>query len=252
MAKAGKKENNSAKALNERVRLLTRELEVETAVEKVRARAMSMRSSDKLAEISAVMFRQIQALGIDATRCGVGIFDDAHDAMEVWLTTAEAGEKVMRVLDYVNLHIHPVYENVLAARKKKKPYAITVLKGEEVKHYYNTLAAYMAGAGHKTLNKEEAFQSFFFEQGAINITTKKPLSEEERAIMVRFANVFGLIYLRFVDLQKAELQANEARVEASLERVRGRSLAMQKSDELPEVAALLYNELRQLGAGRHL
>lgn len=252
MATAGKKENDSAKALTERVRLLSRELEVEAALEKVRSRAMAMRSSDKLAEISAVMFRQIQVLGIDATRCGVGIFDDNHDAMEVWLTTAEAGEKVMRVLDYVNLHIHPVYENILAARKKKKPYAITVLKGEEVKHYYDTLAAYMEGAGHKALNKEEAFQSFFFEQGAINITTKKPLSEEERAIMVRFAKVFGLIYLRFVDLQKAELQANEARVEAALERVRGRSLAMQKSDELPEVAALLYHELRQLGAGRHL
>lgn len=247
MATAGKKENDSAKALTERVRLLSRELEVEAALEKVRSRAMAMRSSDKLAEISAVMFRQIQVLGIDATRCGVGIFDDDHDAMEVWLTTAAAGEKVMRVLDYVNLHIHPVYENILAARKKKKPYAITVLKGEEVKHYYDTLAAYMAGAGHKALNKEEAFQSFFFEQGAINITTKKPLSEEERAIMVRFAKVFGLIYLRFVDLQKAERQANEARVEASLERVRGRSLAMRTSSELSETAVMLYKELRSLG-----
>jgi signal transduction histidine kinase len=48
-------------------------------------------------------------------------------------------------------------------------------------------------------------------------------------------------------LQKAESQAREAQIEASLEKVRSRSLAMQKPEELLEVAEVLRNEMGHLG-----
>ena len=44
--------------------------------------------------------------------------------------------------------------------------------------------------------------------------------------------VFEQAYTRFLDLQKAEAQAREAQIEAALERVRSRSMSMQKSEEL--------------------
>jgi signal transduction histidine kinase len=65
--------------------------------------------------------------------------------------------------------------------------------------------------------------------------------------MRRFATVFDLTYKRFLDLQKAESQAKEARIEVALERVRSRTLAMQKSDELAETAAVLFRQLINLG-----
>ena len=65
--------------------------------------------------------------------------------------------------------------------------------------------------------------------------------------VLRFAKVFGQIYQRFLDLQKAEAQAREAQIEAALERVRSRSMGMQKSEELFEVGAVLYRELCRLG-----
>jgi hypothetical protein len=52
---------------------------------------------------------------------------------------------------------------------------------------------------------------------------------------------------RFLDLQKAEAQAREAQIELALERVRARTMAMQKSDELAEAAQLLYHEFGTLG-----
>ena len=70
---------------------------------------------------------------------------------------------------------------------------------------------------------------------------------EAHDIFKRLGNVFEQTYTRFLDLQKAEAQAREARIEAALERVRSRTLAMQKSDELAETSAVLFQQLIQLG-----
>ena len=66
--------------------------------------------------------------------------------------------------------------------------------------------------------------------------------------MKRFSKVFNQAYTRFLDLQKAEAQAREAQIEAALERVRSRTMAMHKSSELIETAELLFDQLKQLGA----
>ena len=62
----------------------------------------------------------------------------------------------------------------------------------------------------------------------------------------RFAKVFEQTYTRFLDLQKAEAQAREAQIEAALERVRSRSMGMQKSEELREVIQVIYEQLVHL------
>ena len=45
-----------------------------------------------------------------------------------------------------------------------------------------------------------------------------------------------MTYRRFLDLQKAEAQAREAQIQLALERVRARTMAMHKSEELAETA----------------
>ncbi len=66
-------------------------------------------------------------------------------------------------------------------------------------------------------------------------------------MLKRFAGVFGQTYRRYLDLQKAEAQAREAQIETALEKVRSRTLAMQKSDELAETASVLFQQLITLG-----
>lgn len=247
MAKPKKKPTADNDSLKEELHRLRRELEVEASLEKVRNRATAMRTSAEQAETSAVMFHEIQELGINVIRSGVAIIDEAHEAIELWLTTISEKREVVQILDYVNIHVHPVYENILPARKKKNPYALTVLTGAEVKDYYQRMSTYITLPKQKTFNGKEHFYSFFFGEGSINVIVIEPLTKEECSIMSRFANAFGLIYTRFIDLQKAEKQAQEARIEASLERVRSRSMAMRKSEELGEAAVMLYQELRTLG-----
>ena len=70
---------------------------------------------------------------------------------------------------------------------------------------------------------------------------------EENKILIRFARVFEQTYTRFLDLQKAEGQAREAQIEAALEKVRSRTMAMRGSDELLDVATILFQQVKALG-----
>ena len=75
----------------------------------------------------------------------------------------------------------------------------------------------------------------------------RKFSDTENEILIRFGRVFEQSYVRYLDLAKAEAQAREAQIETSLERVRAASMAMQSSNELPDVALVLFNQIEQLG-----
>jgi len=223
------------------------QLEIEAALDNVRLRAGAMRSSAELGEASAVLFQQLNELGIKAIRTAVGIFDDPNEAMELWLTSyADSGE-MKGMLYYFNLHIHPVFENIIPARKENKPYALTILSGNQVRSYYHTMSTYLSVPGQQVFNETEYFYSFFFSHGTINVVTNQPLTDEQCRIMIRFAQVFGLIYTRFLDLQKAETSVKEAQIESALERVRARAQAMQQPEELKDVTRVFRYEMGTLG-----
>lgn len=80
----------------------------------------------------------------------------------------------------------------------------------------------------------------------INHTGRK-FSEEENVILKRFSKVFEQSYTRFLDIRKAEAQAREAQIEAALEKVRSRTMAMHNPDELEEVVAIIAEKLQDLG-----
>jgi signal transduction histidine kinase len=241
-------------SLEDQLEELTRELqrknralEIEAALEKVRSRTISMRSSSELSETSTVLFRQLKELNIQAIRTGVGIFDDPNEAMELWVTTGSNNDDVMQVLDYFSLHIHPVFSNIIPARQQNKPFVVTVLKGSQVSDYYQTMSTYLSQPLNQAYHHEEFFYSFFFSQGTLNVITSQPLSDEECSIMIRFASVFGLIYTRFLDLQKAEGRTLEVLRQSSLERVRAEIASMRTANDLQRITPLVWQELNSLG-----
>jgi signal transduction histidine kinase len=75
----------------------------------------------------------------------------------------------------------------------------------------------------------------------------KPHTEEDKQVMKRFASVFSLTFRRYQDLKKAEAQAREATIEAAMEKVRGKAMAMHNSNDLSVTASLVFTELRKLG-----
>ena len=89
--------------------------------------------------------------------------------------------------------------------------------------------------------------TFNFSKGYLFNIGGERLSKTQEELVLRFTRVFEQTYTRFLDLQKAEAQAREAQIEAALERVRTKTMAMQKSDELAEAASLLFHQVKVLG-----
>jgi hypothetical protein len=73
------------------------------------------------------------------------------------------------------------------------------------------------------------------------VSRQRP-SEQSIYLQRRAAFVFDLAYRRFLDLKKAEAQARESQIQLALERVRARTMAMQKSDELPKLHTCFFNK----------
>src|SRR6187200_759591 len=96
-------------------------------------------------------------------------------------------------------------------------------------------------------NKKVYLSASFNNFGCLTLATLESLSDEHFDIMLRFAKVFDLTYTRFNDLKQAEAQTREAKIEAALERVRARALAMQEPEELKDVAQVLRSEMGELG-----
>jgi hypothetical protein len=64
---------------------------------------------------------------------------------------------------------------------------------------------------------------------------------------MRFGKVFQQTYTRFLDLEKAEAQAKEAKIEAALERVRSQAMGMIESSDLLDIVVTMRNEFTALG-----
>jgi signal transduction histidine kinase len=235
------------KALQKELAEKNRKLEVEASLEKVRTRTMTMRNSSEMSEASAVLFHELNKLGIKAIRTGVGIFDDAHTAMELWTTSVSDNKEVLQKLDYFSLYIHPVYENLISCRQQRKPYAVTKLKGNQVKYYYQSMTTFITSQEQQVYNDEEYFYSFFFEQGTLNVVTHQTLTDDECIVMTQFAHAFGLIYTRFLDLQKAEDQTREVSKEAALDKIRAEIASMRTADDLQHITPLVWKEIIALG-----
>ena len=223
-----------------------REAKIETSLERIRARGLAMHRSEELVDASTVLFNELKALGIETIRTGIGIVDSLNESIEVW-SSELVNKKEYKILGVVPAKANLFFKGYYNAWKTKQPSFSMHFAGQEVKDFYTTISAYLSYPDRESFNPSESISVFFFPEGSLNVVSQNLLTVDKCHLMTRFARVFGLIYTRFLDLKQAEAQAGEAQIEVALERVRSRTLAMHKSDELAETATVLFQQLIQLG-----
>ena len=228
-----------------------RELEIEAALERVRARTIAMRSSDELAEASSLLFQQMEALGVSTYSSGFTIWDEKQGDHISWMCNADGS---MNPPFRMPLEEDEWHKEQYESWKKGEDFIVKDLTGEEMKSYFRYLRSFplldeafktSIAAGHPMPDRQ-IHHAANFSHGNLLFITLEPVPEAHD-IFKRFANVFEQTYTRFLDLQKAEAQAREAQIEAALERVRARTMAMQSSEELADAAFVLFEQLRELG-----
>jgi len=230
-----------------------REAQIELSLERVRAKTMAMHTSEHVGETVATMFDELIKLGIEKTaRCGISIIDENQDK-EIWIWRASYNQdgKVEMLVGAVDIAVHALFKGIYDAWKNKETIFTYELAGDDQQDYFrqlNNAPRYAAQYNLDLLPEKQINNTFFFPEGAIFAFTLEPLSTEQSKLFKRFAGVFGLTYRRFLDLQKAEAQTREAKIEAGLERVRSKAMAMHSSENLAETINVFYHELALLSA----
>ncbi|HTE00871.1 MAG TPA: ATP-binding protein [Mucilaginibacter sp.] len=234
-----------------------RESQIQLGLERVRAAAMAMHDSNDVGNATALVFSELYKLGITPFRCGICIVDNAAKQMEVWSATSPKEGIMSRGIGKLDMTTHPLWTYLLEAWKQKKPSFVYTLEGQELVDYYKAIknapdyeapeinTSYITP--DDTRNSKQYCNCFLFNEGCLFTFTPEPFSTETSEVLEKFAAVFGLTYRRYLDLQKAEEQAREAKIEAALEKVRGKAMAMYNSADLTSTASMVFTELRKLG-----
>ncbi|MEB2773851.1 ATP-binding protein [Algoriphagus sp. D3-2-R+10] len=224
---------------------------IEAALERVRSRTMAMHHTEELKEVIQVVFEQLVGLKIHVEHAGFILDYKEREDMHIWLADHQQGVPTEITIPYFD---SPHWNSYLEAKAKGESFFANLLPFEVKNKFYSDLFELIPEL------TEEA-QQVIFSKPALAISTvlldnvglyiehysETPFTAEENAVLMRFGKVFQQTYTRFLDLQKAEALAREARIEAALERVRSRSMAMHKTDELQEVVRVVAEELKHTG-----
>jgi signal transduction histidine kinase/DNA-directed RNA polymerase subunit N (RpoN/RPB10) len=227
-----------------------RESQIEASLERVRSKTMAMHNSDDVGETVAALFDELVKLGVHTNRCGILICSESKTHVEVWTAKSNPSGNAILITGQLELNMHPLIVGFYQSWKNKKEVFTYTLNGDDIVSYYkaiNNSKYYPTQFDLDKLPQQEIHTDFYFAEGAIFAFTSESIAEEAAAIFKRFAKVFGQTYRRYLDLQKAEAQAREARIEASLERVRAKAMSMHNSQDLSETVNVFFKELKTLG-----
>ncbi len=224
-----------------------RELEIESSLERVRSVAMGMQNPAEMVEVCKIISEQLEFLKVkDIRNVQTAVIYESKGTYINYEYYARHNKLLTTEVSYKTHHLQEQFANQML--KGTGEFFSPSLEGQQVKDWYeyqkttNQFAdSFLEGA--QTLN----YYMFSLGSVALGISTYSPLKEEEINLFKRFRNVFELAYRRFTDIQKAEAQAREAQIEAALEKVRSRSLAMKQSQELQEVISTVFVQMQNLG-----
>ncbi|MCB9211277.1 MAG: SpoIIE family protein phosphatase [Ignavibacteriales bacterium] len=225
-----------------------REAQIETALERVRARTMAMQKSNELARTAAHLFEQLSSLGIKPYRCNIAIVNREFKNCKIWSTTNSGN--VIPTASALPLDEYPELIEMYDGWKTQKPKYKFKLVGTERLEWTKYISKYLPFEEYKKNNMNEAellkeaayFTNLYFRQGFFTIHSKDELTDDQIKIIQRFAYVFEQTYTRFLDLENSEIQnkiiqAENERKTEELEEARQLQLAMLPK-ELPQLPNL--------------
>jgi signal transduction histidine kinase/ketosteroid isomerase-like protein len=228
-----------------------RELEIESAMEKVRVRSLAMQKPEELEEVAEVLRNEMGALGVEELETSSIYIMNANGTAKCWYAIKDVrGKNKKLVTDHMTMSLDDTWVGIQMQKfqRSKKTRASILMRGENRKEWIN----YCAGKSSVLQGyydgeiPERTYHLLKFSNGFMGAASPGTISEESWDLLQRATAVFSFAYKRFSDLQKAEAQAREAQIEAALERVRSRSMGMQKSNELKDVIQLVFEQLLQL------
>jgi len=237
----------------EKAEAQAKEAQIELALERVRARALAMQKSDELLDVIKVVAQQLLSLDFKIGAATFSLNYQETNDFDLWMAVPGSPDVSKIHVPYFD---HPLFNNFIKAKESGADFLVQQLSFEEKNSYFdhffkNTIGN--SGEAEKWVYNSKGYAGSEVLMKSISLGIANldaiPYTEEENAILKRFATAFEQSYTRFLDLQKAEAQVKEAQIEAALEKVRSHSLAMHNSNELGNVVTIVFEKLKELGEG---
>ncbi len=223
------------------------DLEIEASLERVRTVAMSMNKPDDLLDVCQIISEQLVMLNVSNIRnVQVAIIDESKKLYSNYQFFTPYSKKVFEETAYEN---NPAsLAMVTEMQKSVNSFFIGSIKDDELQEFRKWRKKYKQ-VPDPVLDKSSAVYYYFYSigKGGLGLTTYLEISHESLEIFKRFHKVFALAYSRFIDIQKAEDRAYEARIETALEKVRAIAMAMHKPEDLSAIGKIIFNDLKALG-----
>ena len=235
----------------------TREAQINLAVERVRAKALAMHKSEEIIEVVAKLKDEVMSLDIPDVVAATIFLNEGDDKVRMWdLSSIEKNDEGYQTHLDITFKLKKTDPHLYVKRVWENPanYFIEIQEGKDFKRIIAWLRenkkTEVADDVERSMEKSQLQRLYHvvkkLNNGKLAIDLLHPPSDEMETILTKMGAAFDLAYKRFEDLQKAEEQAKEAQIEAALEKVRSRSLAMHKSEELQEVVLEVHEKFREL------
>jgi len=242
----------------------TARLGLEVAVERVRAEAMAMQKTDDLMKVAGVLSEEMVKFGMKVFGCSIDYFEGDSERFVRYLIIPNPKKYNIAWTSSTLVEINAEYagskrKNMSAFWpnwREEKVCKIIKFDANWIESWYNSDAKqYGMDRPLPFVEGPKYSVNVSFEHGIVGYNVSPDsYSEEHVAIVQELAQALSLGYLRFLDFQKLEQQAellqqqtDQARRERAVERVRAEVMAMRKSAELKKVLVVLHEEMINLG-----
>ena len=232
-----------------------KELEIEGSLERIRAKALAMTSSEDLLDVVVTLRTEFLKLGHEAQYFWHMMW--LPDKYEKAMTSGD-GTRIGMVMELPR-HIHGKIPLLANWEKSTDPMVIYSMDTVAAIDYVDKMITL---GDFKQVDPQAPTHDDIRHIGGLTFimarTTQGEIGyslpgvvenppKEDLEILVKFAGAFDLAHRRFLDLQKAEKQRREVEIALALEKVRSRTMAMHKSEELADLSLELVKQVQNLG-----
>ncbi|MDX1332778.1 MAG: ATP-binding protein, partial [Robiginitalea sp.] len=196
-----------------------RESKIETALERVRARALAMQEPEELKDVSRVMRQEMGLLGVEELETSsIYIHDPEAGKTECWYAIKDIREaEKVTVADHFELDLKETWvgREMLKFYGSGEDQVSIVMKGAQRKEWIDYCEAHSKALQgyYGEVIPERTYHLYKFSHGAIGAATPGELSEESWSLLKRAASVFSLAYSRFRDLTQARIDLQRLKEE---------------------------------------
>jgi serine phosphatase RsbU (regulator of sigma subunit) len=244
----------------ESLSLQNRELAVEQHLEKVRTQVAEMVKGEDLFLVSGAIGQALTDLGVSFFHLSLNVYEERTDKLHLYHGKVGQGGKEDTVHVTFDLRkVSEIPEGVVIYDQLREGGKYHRLQNREdleglyrdcLKHEVVTQEGYETIIDRKFALNDRWALNVPFSHGTLGVArheSEGSFSDDTIKLLERFTEVFARGYRRYLDLEAAEQQAEQARHERALERVRAEAMAMRRSDDLLKVVAVFHQELNNLG-----